>query len=79
MLDRVSVGPLSAVRRMLRLLGVVVALAALGTAQAPAAQTWPDRPIKIVVAAPAGSSLDVLARVIGDNLKDRLGQPVIVE
>jgi len=46
---------------------------------APAAQTWPDRPLRFVVAAPAGSSLDVLARVIGDKLKDRLGQPVIVE
>ncbi len=32
-----------------------------------------------MVSAPAGSSLDALARVIGDRLKDRLGQPVIVE
>ena len=45
----------------------------------PPAQAWPDKPIKFVVAAPAGSSLDVLARMIGDRLKDRLGQPVIVE
>ena len=44
-----------------------------------AAQAWPDKPIKFVVSAPAGSSLDALARVIGDRLKDRLGQPVIVE
>ncbi len=43
------------------------------------AQTWPDKPIKFVVAAGPGSSLDTLARVIGDKLKDRLGQPVIVE
>ncbi len=42
-------------------------------------QAWPDRPIKFIVAAPAGSSLDVLARTIGDKLKDRLGQPVVVE
>jgi tripartite-type tricarboxylate transporter receptor subunit TctC len=42
-------------------------------------QGWPDRPIKFIVAAPAGSSLDVLARTIGDKLKDRLGQPVVVE
>ena len=46
---------------------------------AAAAQAWPDKPIKFVVSAPAGSSLDALARVIGDRLKDRLGQPVIVE
>lgn len=43
------------------------------------AQTWPDRPIKFVVAAPAGSSIDVLARIIGDKLKDKLGQPVVVD
>jgi tripartite-type tricarboxylate transporter receptor subunit TctC len=42
-------------------------------------QGWPDRPVKFIVAAPAGSSLDVLARAIGDKLKDRLGQPVVVE
>jgi tripartite-type tricarboxylate transporter receptor subunit TctC len=43
------------------------------------AQGWPDKPIKFIVAAPAGSSLDVLARMIGDRLKDRLGQPVVVD
>jgi tripartite-type tricarboxylate transporter receptor subunit TctC len=43
------------------------------------AQGWPDKPIKFIVAAPAGSSLDVLARTIGDRLKDRLGQPVVVD
>jgi tripartite-type tricarboxylate transporter receptor subunit TctC len=43
------------------------------------AQTWPDRPLKFVVAAPAGSSIDVLARIIGDRLKDRIGQPIIVD
>ena len=37
------------------------------------AQAWPDKPIRFVVSAPAGSSLDVLARVIGDRLKDRAG------
>ena len=42
-------------------------------------QAWPDKPIKFVVAAGPGSSLDALARVIGDRLKDRLGQPVVVE
>ncbi|MEP7208434.1 MAG: tripartite tricarboxylate transporter substrate binding protein [Casimicrobiaceae bacterium] len=43
------------------------------------AQTWPDKPLHLVVSAGPGSSLDTLARVIGDRLKDRLGQPVIVE
>ncbi len=44
-----------------------------------AAQAWPDRPIKFVMSAPAGSSIDVLGRTIADKLKERLGQPVIVE
>jgi tripartite-type tricarboxylate transporter receptor subunit TctC len=43
------------------------------------AEAWPDKPIRLVVAAPAGSSLDTLARVVGERLKERLGQPVIVE
>jgi tripartite-type tricarboxylate transporter receptor subunit TctC len=55
------------------------ALVAGAIATSVAAQAWPDKPIKFLVSAPAGSSLDALARVIGDRLKDRLGQPVIVE
>jgi tripartite-type tricarboxylate transporter receptor subunit TctC len=43
------------------------------------AQAWPDRPIKFLMSAPAGSSIDVLGRAIADKLKDRLGQPVVVE
>src|SRR5438034_728220 len=48
-------------------------------AEGASAQTWPDRPLKFVVAAPAGSSIDVLARIIGDRLKDRLGQAIVVD
>lgn len=40
---------------------------------------WPNRPVKIMVPAPAGSSLDIVARLLGDKLKDRWGQPVVVE
>ncbi|MEP7183601.1 MAG: tripartite tricarboxylate transporter substrate binding protein, partial [Betaproteobacteria bacterium] len=57
-----------------------VAIAALATVSAPAfAQAWPEKPIRFVVSAGPGSSLDTLARVIGDKLKDRLGQAVVVE
>jgi tripartite-type tricarboxylate transporter receptor subunit TctC len=62
--------------RCLGALGVAIAALILGTARA---QTWPEKPIKFVVAAPAGSSIDVLARVIGDKLRDRLGQSIVVE
>jgi len=43
------------------------------------AQAWPQHPIKFLMTAPAGSSIDVLGRAIADKLKDRLGQPVVVE
>jgi tripartite-type tricarboxylate transporter receptor subunit TctC len=56
----------------------IAAAAPFAPAQAQA-QGWPDKPIKFIVAAPAGSSIDVLARTLGDKLKDRLGQPVVVE
>ncbi|HVP87476.1 MAG TPA: tripartite tricarboxylate transporter substrate-binding protein, partial [Casimicrobiaceae bacterium] len=58
------------------LTGIAMAVAFAG---GTFAQNWPDRPIKFVVAAPAGSSIDVLARAIGDKLKDKLGQPVVVD
>ena len=43
------------------------------------AQTWPARPIRFIVVAPGGSSLDAIARPLGDKLKDLLGQPVVVD
>ena len=61
----------------LRLLAGIAMACAL--ANGSFAQSWPDHPIKFVVAAPAGSSIDVLARAVGDKLKDRLGQPVVID
>ena len=55
-----------------------LAFAALATTSA-AAQNWPERPIRFLMSAPAGSSIDVLGRAIADKLATRLGQPVIVE
>ena len=67
--------------RWVRGLGGLAAVFALSLGPSPqaSAQNWPDKPIKFIVAAPAGSSLDDLARTIGDRLKDRLGQSVVVE
>jgi hypothetical protein len=43
------------------------------------AQAWPSRPLRIVIGYPAGGSTDLIARIIGNWLSPRLGQPVIIE
>jgi tripartite-type tricarboxylate transporter receptor subunit TctC len=43
------------------------------------AQTWPAKPLKLVVPYPPGGPLDTVARALADKLKDPLAQPVIVE
>ncbi len=53
------------------------ALFSMGTAAY--AQAFPSKPIRWIVVAPAGSSLDVIARSMQDKLKDTLGQPIIIE
>jgi tripartite-type tricarboxylate transporter receptor subunit TctC len=40
---------------------------------------WPQKPIRIIVAAPAGSSVDIASRVIADKLKEKLRQPIIID
>ncbi len=60
---------------MKRLLTVALA----GLALAASAQDWPSKPVKLVVPAPAGSSLDFIARTLGDKLRERWKQPVVVD
>jgi tripartite-type tricarboxylate transporter receptor subunit TctC len=64
---------------MHRLIGWVVALAvALGMSPA-GAQTYPNRPIRLLVVYPPGGAGDLVARAVGQPLAARLGQPVVVE
>lgn len=43
------------------------------------AQAYPDRPLKFLVAFPPGGAADLVARLVGQSLSARLGQPVVVE
>jgi tripartite-type tricarboxylate transporter receptor subunit TctC len=46
---------------------------------AAAAQNYPNRPVRVMVALPAGSSPDIVSRVIAQYLSERLGRPFIVD
>ena len=58
---------------------------AVGAAALPAAarggwaQTYPSRPVRLIVGLAPGSSLDILARLMGQWLTERLGQPFVIE
>lgn len=56
-------------------------LAALGICAAGAArsQAFPTKPLRIIVAFPAGSSTDGIARAVGEQLRAKFGQPVVID
>jgi tripartite-type tricarboxylate transporter receptor subunit TctC len=54
-------------------------LALAAASEARNADEWPSRPVRLIVAFPAGSSPDLIARMLTDKLAHKLGQPVIVE
>ena len=57
----------------------VLALTAFAFTQPAAAQTFPSRPIKIIVPATPGGAIDLIARSLADKLTVSLAQPVLVE
>src|SRR5205085_3937306 len=64
-------------RSALRFTGGICASALMGGAFAQA--RYPDRPVKVIVALPAGGSVDMIARALGQRLATSLGQPFIVD
>ena len=62
----------------MRVMGVLAAWLLLGL-QCALAQTWPDRPVRIIVAFPAGGGSDTVARVLANKLGETFGQRFIVE
>jgi tripartite-type tricarboxylate transporter receptor subunit TctC len=56
-----------------------LALALCAAAFTAAAQTWPDKPVRMIVPFPAGSATDSAARVLGQQLQGLLGQAIVID
>ena len=69
-------------RRLLSLAAGAVALptvSRIARAQVARAQVYPSRPVTIIVPVAPGGALDILARLIGQWLTERLGRPFVIE
>src|SRR6266478_3957659 len=64
-------------RQFLHLAAGAAALPALS--RIASAQAYPTRPVRLIAGFPPGGVVDVFARLIGQWLSDRLGQPIIIE
>jgi tripartite-type tricarboxylate transporter receptor subunit TctC len=59
--------------------GLATSLTLLTLAAQVQADTYPSKTIKIIVPAPPGGAIDIMARVVGDKLSAAVGQPVIID
>ena len=64
-------------KKLLLLISFVACL--LGLAQGVYAQTYPNKPVRMIIPFSVGGSTDILARVIGQKLSENLGQQVVIE
>jgi tripartite-type tricarboxylate transporter receptor subunit TctC len=65
-------------RGFLRAIAIFIALL-MNSAAATAEDTYPSRPVHILVPYPAGGGVDIVARSLGDELSKHWGQPVVIE
>jgi tripartite-type tricarboxylate transporter receptor subunit TctC len=63
----------------LALIGALAVTTAAAQGADPAAQNFPNRPVRIVVPFPAGGPTDILSRVVAQRLSEAWGQPVVIE
>ena len=61
------------------LIRAVLAMAALVAVHGIAAETYPDRPIRILAGGAAGGPIDIMARVVGQKLYEQLGQSFVID
>ena len=66
-------------RRVMQLASSLAAEVALLVTISASAQNYPTRPIRFIVPFTAGTGPDILARILGEAMSKRLGQPIIVE
>ncbi|MCC6535426.1 MAG: tripartite tricarboxylate transporter substrate binding protein [Burkholderiales bacterium] len=60
-------------------MAALLALAAVVTPASASAQSYPSRPVRLVVPFPPGGAVDTIARVIAPALSERLGQPIVID
>src|SRR4051794_41896016 len=77
---RIDLARRAATLALAGILPMVTLVQAVGqTSTPPSAQTWPQRPIRMICPFPAGGGTDFIARLAAKHLSDRLGQQVYVE
>ncbi len=64
---------------LLQRFAAALAIMVAGLTMPAAAQTWPDKSVRVVVAFGAGGTLDTLARIVSSKLSEMWGQQVVVE
>jgi len=70
------------IARAIGRLSVVLVAALLASALTPSAaraQAWPERPVMLILPYPPGGTIDTQARIMGERLTARLGQPMIIQ
>lgn len=60
-------------------LGGLMAVSAISSVFAQTTPAWPERPIQLLIPYPPGGSTDLIARPLSAKLKDRLGQPIVLD